>query len=123
MSLVSLLAEPTKAPQNVKILWIKNTCAKLSWKAIPCPYQNGRILQYLIKYNYMYELANGKFAVHKSETSCKTMEITLMNLLPNWKYSVRVAGVNQAGVGSFSLPLELITAGGMYQQTYTILKS
>ena len=111
MLLVSILAEPTKAPKNVKILWIRTTSAELSWKTIPCLYQNGMILRYLVRNDY--ELPNGTFAMQQSETSSNTLKITFMNLRPNRKYSVRVAGVNQAGVGAFSLPLELITLGGM----------
>ena len=69
------------------------------------------ILRYLIIKDYV--LPNGTFASQQSQTSWDTLKITLMNLLPNWKYSVRVAGVNQEGVGAFSFPVELITLGGM----------
>ena len=111
MLLVSILTEPTKAPRNVKIVRIRKTSAELSWKTIPCPYRNGMILSYLVRNDY--ELPNGTFAVQQSETSLNTLKTTLMNLRPNRKYSVRVAGVNQAGVGAFSLPLGLLTLGGM----------
>ena len=111
-----MLAAPTWPPKNVRLIWIKKTSAQLSWKAIPCPYQHGRILQYLVRHNY--ELPNGTIAVQQSKISGDTWKITLLNLLPDTKYSVRIAGVNQAGIGTFSLPLEFITPGGIYQETY-----
>ena len=112
MLLALSLAEPTGAPMNVKILWIKGTSAELSWKAIPRPEQNGIILRYLVRHDY--ELPNGTFAVQQSETIWNALDITLWNLSPNRNYAVRVAGVNDAGVGAFSLPIQLITPGGIY---------
>ena len=109
------LAEPTGPPENVKILWIKKRAAKLSWKAVPCPDQNGRILRYLVRHDY--ELPNGTFAEQQSETSQNDFKITLLNLRPNRNYSVQVAGVNDAGVGTFSLPIQLVTPGGIHLQT------
>ena len=114
MLLALILAEPTEAPKDVKILSIKKTSAKLSWKAIPCPQQNGRILRYLVRHDY--ELPNGTFAVQQSETLWNTSEIILLNLRPNRRYAVRVAGVNEGGVGVFSSPVHLITPGGIYPQ-------
>ena len=106
-----ILAGPTRPPQRVKLHWFKVTSAKLSWKAIPCYHQNGLILRYLVRHDY--QLPNGTFAVQKSETFWNNLEITLMNLRPNRNYAVRVAGVNEAGVGAFSLPIQFITPGGM----------
>ena len=117
MLLALILAEPTKAPKDVEILSIKGTSAELSWKAIPCLYQNGRILRYLVRHDY--ELPNGTFAVQQSETFGNALNITLSNLRPNRNYVVGVAGVNEAGVGAFSSPIQLITPGGIYQLTYS----
>ena len=117
MLLALILAEPTGAPKDVKILSIKRTSAELSWKAIPCPQQNGRILWYLIRHDY--ELPNGTFAFQQSETFGDALNITFTNLRPNRNYVVRVAGVNDAGVGAFSSPIQLITPGGIYQQIYS----
>ena len=114
---IYVLTGPTEAPKNVRIAWIKETSAQLSWKAIPCAHQNGKILRYLVRHDY--ELPNGTFAVQQFETSWNALEITLTNLRPNRNYFVRVAGVNEAGVGAFSLPIRLITPGGIYQQTYS----
>ena len=119
MLLALILAEPTKAPKDVKILSIKRTSAELSWKTIPCHHQNGKILWYLVRHDY--ELPNGTFAVQQSETFWDALDVTLINLRPNRKYTVKVAGVNEAGVGVFSSPIPLITPGGIYiyQQTYS----
>ena len=117
--LALILTEPTKPPRTVRIHWIKETSAKLSWNAIPCSHQNGRMLWYLVRHDY--ELPNGTFAVQQSITSWNDLNITLVTLRPNRKYVVRVAGVNGAGVGAFSSPIELITPGGIYQQTHTSL--
>ena len=117
MFFVLILAEPTRPFKNVKILWIKAASARLSWETIPCPHQNGAILWYLVRHDY--ELQNGTFAVQQTETSGNALDVTLVTLRPNRKYVVRVAGVNQAGRGAFSLPIELVTLGGIYKQTYT----
>ena len=116
VSIAFILAEPTRAPQDLKILWIEETSAKLSWKAIPCSHQNGMILRYLVRHDY--ELSNGTFATQQSETFLNSLETTLMNLRPNRKYDVKVAGVNEAGIGAFTLPIQLITQGGTYQEMY-----
>ena len=118
MLLALILAEPTGPPKNVRIQWIEKTAAKLSWEAIPCPHQNGRILRYIVRHNYVFP--NGTFAEQRSETSWRnSSDITLENLHPNSIYGVRVAGVNDAGVGPFSSPIKLVTLGGIHQQTYT----
>ena len=77
------------------------------------------ILRYLVRHGY--ELPNGTFAVQQTETFGNTLDITLETLRPNRNYFVKVAGVNQDGVGAFSLPIALITPGGTYKQTYTHL--
>ena len=116
MLLPLILAEPTGPPDNVQIHWIYQTAAYMSWKAIPCHHQNGRLLRYLVKYDY--GLPNGTFVEQRSETpSWNSLGITLNNLLPNSHYFVQVAGVNDAGVGTFSRSLQLVTRGGRYQQT------
>ena len=120
MLLALIPAEPTGPPNNVTIRWIKKRAAKLSWKAIACPDQNGRILRYLIRHDY--ELPNGAFAEDQSETgelpngtfAEQQSYITHLNLRPNRNYSVQVAGVNDAGVGTFSPPIKLVTPGGSY---------
>ena len=110
MLLALILAGPTMSPRSLELLWIKARSAKLSWKAIPCCHQNGLILRYLVRHDY--ELPNRTFAEQQTETFWNSLEFTLMDLLPNRKYSVRVAGINAAGVGAFSLPILLITPGG-----------
>ena len=117
MLLALILAEPTGAPKNVKILWIRETSAELSWETIRCHHQNGKLLRYLVRHDY--ELPNGTFAVQQSKTFRDELYIILTNLRPNRMYAVRVAGVNDAGVGAFSSPVTLITPGGIYQQTYS----
>ena len=108
------MAEPTGPPDKVEVEKIKKRAVKLLWKAIPCPDQNGRILRYLVRHNY--ELPNGTFAEEHCETSWSNLaHITLINLRPNTKYAVQVAGINDAGVGPFSSPIQFVTLGGIYQ--------
>ena len=105
-----ILAEPTGAPRYLKVLSVMNTSAELSWNRVPCCHQNGIIGHYLIV--YYYTLPNLTMVEKQSETVGNVLEITLLNLRPNTEYFVRVAGVNRAGPGLFSLPLVLITEGG-----------
>ena len=118
MLLALILAGPTRPPKNFKILWIRKRAAKLSWEAIPCPHRNGRILRHIVRHDY--ELPNGTFALQRSETSWRNSSyITLRYLRPNSNYAVQVAGVTDAGVGPFSVPLLLVTPGGIAQQAHT----
>ena len=57
-------------------------------------------------------LPNGSLMDKSYNTLGHTLEVTLLNLRLNTDYAVSIAGVTRAGIGVFSLPLALITAGG-----------
>ena len=98
------------APGNFKIASVTDKAAVLSWESIPCSHQNGKILSYVIRYDH--EVLPENALEHESRTDGCQLGIILSHLRPNTDYSVRVAGVNSAGIGIFSLPKALITLGG-----------
>ena len=98
------------APGNVQVVANIGTEAFLSWKPIPCSHQNGKIGHYLVKCEYM--LPSGKIVEKNSRVYGGLTGIALHLLLRNTHYSIRVAGANRAGVGIFSTPIALVTAGG-----------
>ena len=106
----SILAEPTRGPRELKILTAMTTCAELSWKHIPCCQQHGTIRHYLIVYEHT--LPTGITVQQQSKTTGNVLKVLLLNLRPNTDYVVRVAGVNRAGRGASSPPLDLTTDSG-----------
>ena len=94
----------------MKILKVRETQADLSWKGIPCCHQHGTILRYIVRRDYT--LPDGAIMETESSTLGNLLEVSLLDLRPNTDYIVRVAGVNCAGIGVFSYPVALVTAGG-----------
>ena len=100
------MAGPSKAPRNVQVKNIKESDATLSWKPIPCGHQNGKILHYLILYDFT--LPSGSLIQGRVETAGDIQEFLLHNLHPNTKYSVKVAGVNVVGIGNFFIVSQVL---------------
>ena len=103
---------PSKAPRNVQIVSVAEKEAVLSWEPIPCSHQNGKIFNYVIRYDH--EVLPENALEHESRIDGDQLGITLGHLRPNTDYTVRVAGANSAGIGVFSLPKALITLGGKH---------
>ena len=91
-------------PAKLKAMHVGNTKAVLSWKPIHCRHRNGKITHYLLNHKHS--------SMNEYLTFENKLEVTLDNLHPNTRYLFKVAGVNRAGTGPFSLPLELVTTGG-----------
>ena len=96
----------------MKIVSITEKEAVLKWEPILCSHQNGKIFNYVIRYDY--EVLPENVLEHESRTDGDQLGITLRQLRPNTDYIVRVAGANSAGIGVFSLPKALITLGGKH---------
>ena len=101
---------PSRAPVIVKIVSVTKREVILSWEPIPCRYQNGIILLYVVKYDYM--MGPESILWQESQVDGKQLAITLSQLRPNTNYSVRIAGATRAGIGVFSSPTTFVTLGG-----------
>ena len=103
----------TKGPEKVEVNGVTKETIDLSWGPIPCLHQNGIILHYLVQYSSGFEME------YESQTKDSLPKITLRDhLRPNTAYSVRIAGVNDGGIGEFSSPMTVITRGGMKTEIY-----
>ena len=105
-----IITEPTKGPGNVQVMSIQRTAVTLLWKPIPCDDQNGKIQRYWIQYDRI--IPSGSMSHEYVQTTGNTNGFILHNLHPNSRYSLRVAGVNAAGIGVYSSPVGFITPGG-----------
>ena len=106
-----IITEPTKAPRNVQVKSIQPTAASLKWKSIQCHYKNGKIERYLIRYDHV-KIVEGSVIQEYAQTAGNIKRFVLHDLIPNTKYSVRVAGISAAGIGVYSRPIGFVTPGG-----------
>ena len=126
MHCIYLPVGPTKAPENIRVDSAAENELILFWDPIPCSDQNGNILYYVVRYTPIYHQQVFPVTVREQdsrtipetvrEQDSRTMEdtltIILRNLHSNTEYNITVAGVNSAGIGTFSSPIMAITFGG-----------
>ena len=78
------------------------------WNALDCVKQNGPITKYILEYT----AGDTTLAAFEDTTS-----YNLTGLVPCTHYTIRVAAVNEAGIGSFSESVSAITnATGQIQR-------
>lgn len=75
----------------------------VKWGPVPCIERNGIITGYLVNYGYGIE----------NVTEGNSTETLLSNLTPSTSYNVRVAAVNDAGIGVFSNDMIIVTLGNI----------
>ena len=102
-----VLIAPSKPPRYVFAFSVLETSAIVAWRPIPMIDHNGEILYYLIKYQPLSHTEES-FEQERKVTADE-LTLTLSLLEPNSTYIVTIAGVNEAGVGVFSPPLEFTT--------------
>ena len=105
-----LFSTVPQAPTSVPLFTsIGTTFLFIKWDALDCEKQNGPITSYIVEYT----VGNGSLTA-----SADTTLYNLTELLPCTNYSIRVAAVNEAGIGSFSEPISAITkaAGQLHKK-------
>ena len=93
---------PASAPAGFAIVSVDNTSVTLTWDELPCFSQNGPILSYVIRYN-----PDGGTAL-TDELPFGQNQIN--GLEPCTRYTFIVAARNDAGIGTFSSPLSVVTS-------------
>ena len=90
-----------QAPTSVPMVTsIGTTFLFIMWNPLDCEKQNGPITNYIVEYT----------AGDTSLTaSADTTSYSLTGLVPCTNYSIRVAAVNEAGIGGFSEAVSEIT--------------
>ena len=110
---IYLPVEPTKAPENFKLVGAMQKRIVLSWEPIPCSDQNGEILYYVVKYVFVQQnIIPEVVREHVFRTDGNILSLMITDLQSNTDYNVTIAGANSAGIGIFSSPIVATTRGG-----------
>ena len=86
---------PSASPKNTMIDNTTVFTITLKWEPVDCMYQNGKITEYIIQYHPQDR---------ENETINDTtvmLEFTITDLQPYTVYVIRVAAVNDAGIGVY----------------------
>ena len=92
---------PSASPTDVVVSEITTSSITVEWDVVPCIDRNGMITGYLVDYGYGIQNVT------------EDTETLLSNLTSSTSYNVRVAGVNDAGIGVYSTDMIIFTLGNM----------
>ena len=92
---------PSASPTDVVVSEITTSSITVKWDVVPCIDRNGMITGYLVDYGYGIQNVT------------EDTETLLSNLTSSTSYNVRVAGVNDAGIGVYSTDMIIFTLGNM----------
>ena len=85
---------------------VNTSSITIQWEAVDCTHQNGKIIGYSVK--YWVQGRNGTQTVNVSGGAAA--EAIISGVTANTSYSIEVAAVNSAGIGSYSLFMTAITS-------------
>lgn len=103
---ILLSVAPSAPPTFLSTHQVTQTTITLRWGLIDCIYQNGDIIGYSVL--YITQGYNHTVIVSGSTTT----EATISGLTALTNYVFHVAGMNSAGIGVYSDPLEVRTSPG-----------
>ncbi|KAM4575308.1 protein tyrosine phosphatase receptor type Fa isoform 1-T1 [Fundulus diaphanus] len=86
---------PSSYPQNLRVVGLTSTSTMLAWEPPPLPGRNGKMLKYVV----VYRNINSK---HNSSNSTAETHMTVLGLLPDTTYDIRVQAFTSKGGGPFS---------------------
>lgn len=114
MILIAIFAStvPSSAPANLSVSPASegSTSAVVTWNTLPLKDHNGMITGYHIKYFPVNQQVNERTAILGFNT-----RYTLVNLLPQQKYSIQVAASTSLGVGPYAIVIyETYPAGKLW---------
>ncbi|KAH6938173.1 hypothetical protein HPB50_007345 [Hyalomma asiaticum] len=96
VSFLTAPAPPSKPPGKVRVVWASSRSLHLSWEPPSCLDSHGPLLFYRVLYYAESRAENERWA-NTTDTN-----ITLQDLLPFQKHTMRVMAVNSAGEGPLS---------------------
>ena len=85
---------------------INSTAVRLSWEEVNCTQRNGTITGYIVQY-----YIEGGIAVLTVNVPQGISSIVISNLTESSLYYVRIAAINDNGMGPYSEALSFHTAG------------
>ena len=98
---------PSAAPTFVRESGVTSSNITVQWGAVDCIHHNGDITGYSVRYG-----VQGSGSTQTRDVSGgDTRQTTISGLNPSTNYSIQVAAVNSAGIGVYSTPHIIQTAG------------
>ena len=98
---------PSAPPTSVNVSEVTNSSITVQWGPVDCIHHNGDITGYSVQYGVEGSVSNRNMSLSGDNTS----QSTLFELKPSTNYSIKVAAVNIAGLGVYSVPISSITLG------------
>ena len=98
---------PSAAPTSVRKSGVTSTTITVQWGAVDCIHHNGDITGYSVRYGVQ---GSGSTQT-RNVSGGDTRQTTIPGLNPSTNYSIQVAAVNSAGIGVYSMPHIIQTAG------------
>ncbi|KAI6661003.1 Phosphatidylinositol phosphatase PTPRQ-like isoform X5 [Oopsacas minuta] len=109
LSIKTLSAPPSVAPQNVTGTPESYQSISVSWNHIPDIHQNGEITSYIVYYGGQeHDTSVGKKTVDATNT-----DTIISPLKPDELYSIIVVAVNSGGISPLSVPIYIRTFEGL----------
>ena len=96
---------PSTSPTGFTVVSMSSSSVILTWDELPCPDQNGPLLDYVIQYTPDGGTPSTAMLPLLMENNQLT-ELTAFT-----RYMLRIAAQNDAGMSDFSLPVSVVTSG------------
>ena len=93
---------PSAAPTSVSVSKVTSSSITVQWEEVPCIHHNGNITGYLVQYGVVGSDSTQNMCVSETNT-------TIFNLIESTTYTIKVAAVNDVGIGVYTEPM-MITA-------------
>lgn len=94
---------PSSYPQNLSVVGLGSSSARLTWEPPPTADRNGRIVRYVIVYRDINSPNN-------SSNSTTETQMTLQGLQPETTYDIRVQAFTSKGGGPISPSIQIRTS-------------
>ena len=96
---------PSAAPTSVSVSKVTSSNITVQWEEVPCIHHNGNITGYSLQYGVVGSESTQNMPV----SGASTTEATITGLVESTTYTIKVAAVNDVGIGVYSEPM-MITA-------------
>ena len=90
-------AAPSASPEVVNASTMSSSIIHISWGEVPCPQHNGEITGYIVEYS-----RRGGGVEERVNVSTNNHTILISSTFTDLELRVRVAAVNEIGIGPFS---------------------
>ena len=100
------LPAPSNPPTSVTISDVTSSSITVQWGPINCIHRNGHITEYIVQYKL-----KGSNHINNMRVMSSSTKVTISGLYFATNYSIKVAAVNRAGSGKYSVAIIRTTKG------------